>query len=110
MQEVNGGADVNTSQNSMSLSFKRQIGEELIVEKINKIFVLKQIFQLIFVPFFAQTNFNLFCILIMSHQCVSVSRYLCIIEARMKNVWKLGLAEIEKELFCDRIPTYVLSM
>lgn len=38
MQEVNGGVDVNTSQNSMSLSFKRQIGEELIVEKINKIF------------------------------------------------------------------------
>lgn len=38
MQEVNGGVDVSISQNSMSMSMKRQIGEELIVDKINKIF------------------------------------------------------------------------
>lgn len=38
MQEVNGGVDLNTSQNSLSLSVKRKIGEDMVVEKINKIF------------------------------------------------------------------------
>jgi len=38
LQEVNGGVDLNTSQNSLSLSVKRKIGEDMVVEKINKIF------------------------------------------------------------------------
>lgn len=38
MQEVNGGVDLNTSQNSLSLSVKRKIGEDMVMEKINKIF------------------------------------------------------------------------
>ena len=40
MQEVNnqGDVDVSISQTSMSMSLKRKIGEEMILEKINKIF------------------------------------------------------------------------
>ncbi len=42
MQEMNGGVDVsgsyNSLSNSLSMSAKRKIGEEMIIEKMNKIF------------------------------------------------------------------------
>lgn len=45
MQEMNGGSEnnaeddlVNTSQQSLNMSMKRKIGEDLIVDKINQIF------------------------------------------------------------------------
>jgi len=42
MQEMNGGVDVsgsyNSLSNSLSMSAKRKIGEDLIIEKMKKIF------------------------------------------------------------------------